>query len=188
MKDSLKAHLSKSVRLGSLKLKKLMFDEIRAQGHKASGDLEQSSFITYEHNADGWVATIYAKEYITTLHTGILPSRVPFYPNSGNTTSQYILGLVKWLNDINVSGDALSIAFRIAYSAVTKTRGGLGEGHPTRGAINFSSNGRRTGWINQMQNNSISFLIEREMLFDEYATLLEQRFTFHNVYSINIAL
>lgn len=118
--------------------------ELAAQGHKASGrGINSVEPDITKADLERLVGVIYANDYLVPVDTGVTASRIPFGGSGRGNTSKYIQGLLDWVSIIKPSlGDQESLSFVFAI-ANTQAK----EGNPTRGSFIFSSNGRRTGWI-----------------------------------------
>jgi hypothetical protein len=86
---------------------------------------------------------IVTADYVAQTDRGTPWQKIPYSPNSGAKTSQYIQGLQNYarLRFGQNDKEALNTAFRIAY--VQKLRR---EGSPSVGSKAFSKTGRRTGF------------------------------------------
>lgn len=187
MESRLRNWLVEATRQGAIVLKKRIFQELERQGHKASGKAEQNATILLSRSSsDSWDASILIDDYVLSLNYKLPPSKIPFYPNSGNKQSEYILGLIAWLADIGATGDLLSQAFRVAFTQVTKRRGGKGEGRPTVGAFKHTDNGRRTGWVAQMRKRQVTDAIEQGMMWEEFGELIADCIGFEEQYTITL--
>lgn len=130
--------------------------ELFAQGHKASGrGIESVEAKITSANLERLVGVILANDYLVgPVDKGVKSSRVPFGGRSSEGTSLYIQGLLNWARIVKPS---LSEKERTSFVfAVAKTQ--KREGIPTRGAYSYTSNGRRTGWIeNGIEKNAETF-------------------------------
>lgn len=146
--------------------------EITAQGHVASGrgrDSVEGVIISQE--AKKIVGAIMAADYMVgPVDKGVAANRVPFSPNSGAATSQYIQGIMDWIqNYIKPSfsdEEALSFAIAIGKTAIK-------EGHPTNGSYSFSENGRRTAWVENGIEKNEGLIRNKLRLFEIIKASLE---------------
>ena len=120
--------------------------ELAAQGHKASGKgiNSLSSDIT-KSDLELLVGVIMAEDYLLIVDEGVKASSVPFAGRGSGGTSQYIQGLMDWADIIKpglATRERINFVFAVAN---TQRRTGI----PTPGSFRFSSNGRRTNWIEE---------------------------------------
>lgn len=112
---------------------KLSREELVEQGHYASGRLDRSFEARVVMNAvDGLVGQILTEDYGEALDTGVRAENIRYNPAV----------LLPWLRIVkkNLNDTA---RLRLAY-AIKSTH--TKEGMPSRGALAYSNNGRRTGW------------------------------------------
>lgn len=115
--------------------------ELRDQGHRLEGALEQS-FAGEIVNSGGQISLVgTGNAYGQYLNFGVVPSRVPFRFGSGAGQSEYINGLISFfkkrgLDDTNAKAAAFATARKQSE-----------EGMPTQGSYRHSSNGERLGFI-----------------------------------------
>ena len=126
-------------------LRNRLGQELLAQGHRLTGELISSLEYKIQTTANGLTLDFFASEYGTYLNTGVPASRIPYTPGrrgGGGGTSAYIQGLIRYTQRrMGLRGkEAVSAAFAIA-------RKHKREGMPTRASFRFSSNNRRTGWV-----------------------------------------
>ena len=124
-------------------LKRKIIDELKKQGHVATGNLINSIEIKTEKTSEGLKGYIIMDGYANILDKGVKANRVPYSGNTGGGgTSKYIEALIEWIGVIKPSlaqNERKSFAFAIAQKAKK-------EGHPTKGSFAYSQNGRRTEW------------------------------------------
>jgi hypothetical protein len=118
--------------------------ELLAQGHKATGrGIASIEPLIQSDDAARLVGVIMANDYLIPVDTGVKADKIPFSGKGKGGTSKYIQGLLNWISVIRpglTAKESLGFAFAIAHKHKK-------EGNPTRGSYSFSSNGRRTGWI-----------------------------------------
>jgi len=136
----LEDYISKLKELMAL-IKREFIEELKDQGHINNGSLANS--MSYEVNivAGSIIAEMYALDYAIILDTGVKPSRIPYRRGSGAGTSNYIKGLIDYFRSKGFGEDEAK-GFSFATANVQKR-----EGMPTRNSFEYSSNGRRTGFI-----------------------------------------
>lgn len=117
-----------------------LVDELRQQGHTASGDLIRSVIATTQKTLDGVESSISNLSYGKTVNDGVPASKVPRY---GAAYGNLLFSLVKWIRLKKLAFGA-DKAYRFAANIIRKAQI---TGFPTPGAYKFSKNGRRTGWI-----------------------------------------
>jgi hypothetical protein len=116
-------------------------EESRAQGHYLTGSMQQS--LSTVVGRIGSMRVLYgtAVDYTRFVNNGVSSSRIPFAERSGAGKSAYIEGLRRFFVLKGLSDkEALSAAI-----ATAKTH--KKEGMPSRGSYAHSSNGKRTGMI-----------------------------------------
>lgn len=129
--------------LGAFLIEKLRAEFI-AQGHNLSGALVESIESKVEATAGGFAVRFYANDYGVIVNTGVSAERIPYSPGGARRggQSKYIQALIRYAQRrMNLRGkEATSAAFAIA-------RKHAKEGMPTRDSSRYSTNGRRTGWV-----------------------------------------
>lgn len=139
-------------------------EEIRAQGHVASGrGMNSVEGVVLPNDGTKIVGGIFAEDYMVgPVDNGVPASRVPYSPGSGAAFSQYIQSLMdwiqRWIKPSYTDEEAKSFAFAIANTAIE-------EGHPTRGSYSFSENGHRTSWVKRGLEDNERFIEEELELF-----------------------
>lgn len=135
-------NLTDTVTAAMEELRKRLIVELSAQGHRNTGALEKSLKYDVQREGDKIVAVMTAFDYGLVVEFGVPASRIP-YGGSGKKggTSKYIQGLVRFFGNKGLSPrEALGAAFATA-------RKHKREGMPTRASYAYSSNGRRTGFV-----------------------------------------
>lgn len=126
-------------------LMQVVRDELAEQGHTLTGRLSRSiqADITVSLRDGIAKADVYLEDYGLAVNNGVAAGRIPYNPNvrTGAGTSKYIQGLISFflkrgLTSENARGAAFATARKHAR-----------EGMPTRNSYRFSSNGRRTGFL-----------------------------------------
>lgn len=121
-------------------LQKRLIAELRAQGHRLTGALEDSISFDVQTDGNSITAVMTALDYGLVMEFGIPANRIPYGGKGTGGTSKYIQGLIRFFSLRGLgSREALSAAFATAKKHKR-------EGLPTRGSFAFSSNGRRTGF------------------------------------------
>lgn len=135
--------------------------ELKAQGHNNTGKLINSISSEITIASTAIVGSIYGEEYGLILNDGVKPSRVPYSPGSGARQSKFIDALIGYFRSKGY-GEILAKRYAFATAIVQKR-----EGIPTRASYRFSSNGRRTGWIDrtiELNQNRIEDITESNVL------------------------
>jgi len=119
-----------------------LLQEWDAQGHSMTDKVVNDMHYVIQYISEYIFISGYMYEYGGYIETGTPAENIPFSPGSGNKRSMYIEGLIKYVEKRMGLFDkqAKKVAFAIAH---TQKR----EGMPTRGSFKYSSNGKRTGWI-----------------------------------------
>jgi hypothetical protein len=131
-------------------------DELRQQGHRATGSLEDSlTFEIKDSDKDGLLGTIFGNDYWRPLDTGVAASRIPYSPGKGRGgTSKYIQALIEWAAVVRPELDERERKGFVFAVATKASR----EGNPTKGSYSFSRNGARTGFVERTINKHIDSL------------------------------
>lgn len=136
-------------------LRSRLMIELREQGHNLSGALVGSIAHQVQVQANSISIRFEANDYGLIVNSGVPAERIPYTPGrrSGAKTSRYIQALISYAQRRMglVGREATSAAFAIA-------RKHAREGMPTRGSYRYSSNGRRTGWIDQIVDQEPEFI------------------------------
>lgn len=114
--------------------------ELKAQGHDSSGQLVGSIETKINETIEGMRGELYMAYYYEFVNNFTPPSKIPFGGRSGRGgKSKYIEGLISFFTRL-AAQNPISRAFATAYTQKK-------EGRPTKGSYLFSSNGRRTGFL-----------------------------------------
>jgi hypothetical protein len=145
-------------------------NEWRAQGHELSGSaVKQMETVIREE-----IATIviegYVPDYMAINNQGVPSNRIPYYPGSGRKESEYIKGLMRYVQQRMGKSEKESKGIAFAIASKHKL-----EGMPTKNSvIKHSKTGRRTGFIEiALEKSSPKFieLIENAITFSVEATI-----------------
>lgn len=144
--------------------------ELKAQGHVASGrGLESIEGIRQNRGLNVLIGVIMAEDYLVPISTGVPAEKIPYSRSGNGGTSEYITKLLEWADLVKPSlseSERRSFVFAVANKAKQT-------GHPTPGSLSFSSNGRRTGWIDKSFDTDEA-RAEFEDAFDIAAILAEE--------------
>ena len=146
--------------------------ELEEQGHRLSGKLEKS--ISYEilQEPNAFVIAFDYLKYGIYVNNGVSPQNIPYSGRTGRGgTSKYIQALIDYAKARGMTKPK-SAAFAIA--AKHKR-----EGMPTKASRRFSANGRRTGFQNQViedTQKAIPKLID-EVMFKQLRIIFENLIT-----------
>jgi hypothetical protein len=144
--------------------------EWRAQGHELSGSAvkQMETLVKFEINT--LVIEGLVPDYMAINNQGVPANRIPYYPGSGRKESEYIKGLMKYVQQR--MGKSEKESKGIAFAIASKHKK---EGMPTKNSvIKHSKTGKRTGFIEQaLDKNSAKFveLIENAITFSVEATI-----------------
>mgnify|MGYP003653505217 CR=1 FL=1 len=144
--------------------------EWRAQGHELTGSAvkQMETLIKFEINT--LIIEGYVPDYMAINNSGVKANRIPYYPGSGRKESEYIKGLMKYVQQR--MGKSEKESKGIAFAIASKHKK---EGMPTKNSvIKHSKTGRRTGFIEiALEINSQKFidLIEKSITFSVEATI-----------------
>jgi hypothetical protein len=144
-------------------------NEWRLQGHELTGAAvkQMETMVRFEINT--LIIEGFVPDYMAINNQGVPANRIPYYPGSGRKESEYIKGLMKYVQQRmgKSEKESKSIAFAIA-SKHKK------EGMPTKTSAKYSKTGKRTGFIEQaLDKNNAKFieLIENAVTFSVEATI-----------------
>lgn len=125
-------------------LKELLMQEWKAQGHFMNGKIVDEMELKVSETVDGFEASGMMYPYGGYQEHGVQASNIPFSGRSGRGgTSKYIEALIGYVQKrmaITDLKEAKSVAFAIAHTHKK-------EGMPSFGSKQYSSTGKRTGWI-----------------------------------------
>lgn len=124
-------------------------DELEAQGHRATGNLIRSVVALVKSEVDGAEIAMSHFNYGVVVNTGVLSARVPYSRGSGAKTSKFIDALMAWIQIRGIAGGLDKTVRSIAFAMATAMKR---DGIPTKGSYAFTSNGRRTQWIDYVYN------------------------------------
>jgi hypothetical protein len=144
-------------------------NEWRAQGHELSGSAVKQMETMVRMEINTLIIEGFVPNYMAINNSGVTAARIPYYPGSGRKESEYIKGLMKYVQQRmgKSEKESKSIAFAIA-SKHKK------EGMPTKTSSKYSKTGKRTGFIEQaLDKNSTKFieLIENAITFSVEAAI-----------------
>jgi hypothetical protein len=119
-------------------------NEWKAQGHNLTGSAIKNMETVIRMETDKIIIEGYVPDYMAINNQGVPSTKIPYYPGSGRKESEYIKGLMKYVQQRMGKSDkeAKGIAFAIA-SKHKK------EGMPTIKSQKHSKTGKRTGFIEQ---------------------------------------
>jgi len=135
-------------------------DEWEKQGHQMNGSrMESIEFEVFDAKG-AMIIDVFGSKYHKYINEGVPANRIPFQPGSGKKTSLYIDALQNYAKKRMGAGEkeSKSIAFAIAHKQKK-------EGMPTKGSFDFSTTGKRTGFIEAT--------LEGDAVFDSLSDLFE---------------
>ena len=146
-------------------------EELRQQGHRASGRLESSFEVDFDFSdLNRLIARIYVNDYALPLDTGVPASKIPYSSPGRANTSRYIEGLIRWAGIVKPGlNEKQRRSFAFAVANAHKR-----EGMPTAGSYSFSKNGRRKDWIKHGLEEPAQALEKDLKLFELAAGYFEQ--------------
>jgi hypothetical protein len=145
-------------------------NEWRAQGHELTGSAVKQMETIVRMEINTLIIEGLIPNYMAINNSGVTADRIPYYPNSGRKESEYIKGLMKYVQQR--MGKSEKESKGIAFAIASKHKK---EGMPTKNSvIKHSKTGRRTGFIEiALEKNSQKFieLIENAITFSVEATI-----------------
>lgn len=124
-------------------------DELKDQGHKATGRLIASVVARVSSALDEIDLALSHLDYGIIVNTGVSANRVPYSRGSGAKTSKFIDALIAWVRLRGIAGGLDKKVKSVAFAIATAMKR---DGVPTRGSYKFTNNGRRTMWIDYVYN------------------------------------
>jgi len=173
--ENIADQLTRDVQRGAALLIADVREEIEAQGHRASGRLWQS--IEADIKADildgSWTVNVMMEDYGAAVNDGVRASRVAYQRGSGRKSSKFISALLEWA-DIVKPGlsekEKRGFVFAVANNAKK-------EGIPSAGSYSFSSNGRRTLFLEQSRyEDTFTSQINEEAIAESVVQFYVRRF------------
>lgn len=122
-----------------IEFREVVRDELRAEGHRSSGRLENTMRIEVKESDTKVEALLWLEDYYVFIEYPMRAGSVPFIRGSGAKFSQLVEGLMKWFKRKGASNP-----MRATFATINKW---MQEGRPTRNSLRFSKNGRRTGFM-----------------------------------------
>jgi hypothetical protein len=145
-------------------------NEWRAQGHELSGSAVKQMETVVREEIASIVIEGYVPDYMAINNEGVPSNKIPYYPGSGRKESEYIKGLMKYVQQRMGKSEKESKGIAFAIASKHKL-----EGMPTKNSvIKHSKTGRRTGFIEiALEKSSPKFieLIENAITFSVEATI-----------------
>ena len=163
----------------------LFVEELEAQGHRATGKLIASVVAKVKTMLDNIEVQMSHLDYGIIVNTGLSPERVPYSRGSGAKTSKFIEALMGWIRLKGIGGGLDKTVRGIAFAMATTMKR---EGIPTKGSYRFTSNGRRTQWIDYIYNRyNVEWQdriadISGDYMEDVFDAMLEQTARAYNPY------
>lgn len=133
----------------ALDLASLFVQELEDQGHRATGKLIASVVAKVSGMLNDLELQLTHLDYGIIVNTGLLPAQVPYTRGSGAKSSKFIEALMGWIRLKGIGGGLDKTVRGIAFAIATNMKK---EGVPTQGSYRFTSNGRRTMWIDYIYN------------------------------------
>ena len=144
----------------------LFIRELEQQGHRATGRLIASVVAKVKAAMDDIEVALSHLDYGIIVNAGLKPAQVPYSRGSGAKTSKFIEALMGWIRLKGIGGGLDKTVRGIAFAIATTMKK---EGMPTRGSYRFTSNGRRTMWIDYIYNRySVQWQDDVEILAGDY--------------------
>ena len=145
-------------------------NEWRAQGHELSGSAVRQMETVIREEIASIVIEGYVPDYMAINNQGVPSNRIPYYPGSGRKESEYIKGLMRYVQQRMGKSEKESKGIAFAIASKHKL-----EGMPTKNSvIKHSKTGRRTGFIEiALEKSSPKFieLIENAITFSVETTI-----------------
>jgi len=147
----------------------LVVNEWKAQGHNLTGSAIKQMETMVKFQINTLIIEGLIPDYMAINNEGVKAERIPYYPGSGNKTSKYIDGLMRYAKQRFGASDKESKSIAFAIASKHKK-----EGMPTKASAKYSSTGKRTGFIETaLDKNSQKFieLIENAIKYSVEVTI-----------------
>lgn len=144
-------------------------NEWKAQGHNLTGSAIKQMETMVKFQINTLIIEGLIPDYMAYNNSGVKAERIPYYPGSGNKTSKYIDGLMRYAKQRFGASDKESKSIAFAIASKHKK-----EGMPTKASAKHSSTGKRTGFIETaLDKNSQKFieLIENAIKYSVEVTI-----------------
>ena len=144
-------------------------NEWKAQGHNLTGSAIKQMETMVKFQINTLIIEGLIPDYMAINNEGVKAERIPYYPGSGNKTSKYIDGLMRYAKQRFGASDKESKSIAFAIASKHKK-----EGMPTKASAKYSSTGKRTGFIETaLDKNSQKFieLIENAIKYSVEVTI-----------------
>ncbi len=129
-------------------------NEWRLQGHELTGSAVKQMETMVRMEINTLIIEGFVPDYMAINNQGVPSNRIPYYPGSGRKESEYIKGLMKYVQQR--MGKSEKESKGIAFAIASKHKK---EGMPTKTSARFSKTGKRTGFIEQaLDKNSAKFV------------------------------
>jgi len=140
--------------------------ELEEQGHRATGKLIASVVTKVQSVLNEIDLAMSHLDYGIIVNTGLKTGQVPYTRGSGAKTSKFIDALMDWIRLKGIGGGLEKTVRGIAFAMATSMKK---EGIPTRGSYRFTSNGRRTLWIDYVYNTyNVEWQDQVEVISGDY--------------------
>lgn len=144
----------------------LFIQELEDQGHRATGRLIASVVAKVKAMMNDIELELSHLDYGIIVNTGLSPERVPYSRGSGAKSSKFIDALMGWIRLKGIAGGLEKTVRSIAFAMATTMKK---EGIPTKGSYRFTSNGRRTMWIDYIYDRyNVQWQEDVEILAGDY--------------------
>lgn len=142
--------------------------ELEQQGHRATGKLINSIAQRVQDELNEAILYIEYLRYGNAVNTGVRPSRVPYTQGSGKRTSKFITALAEWVRLKRITSGLDKDVMRATFAIARKMKK---EGIPTKGSFRFSKNGRRTGWLDRVEQiYQVKIELRGSLAFEQLAS------------------
>ena len=133
----------------------MVANEWRLQGHELTGSAVKQMETMVRMEINTLIIEGFVPDYMAINNQGVPANRIPYYPGSGRKESEYIKGLMKYVQQR--MGKSEKEAKGIAFAIASKHKK---EGMPTKNSvIKHSKTGKRTGFIEiALEKNSQKFI------------------------------
>jgi len=145
-------------------------NEWRLQGHELTGAAVKQMETMVRMEINTLIIEGFVPNYMAINNQGVPSNKIPYYPGSGRKESEYIKGLMKYVQQRMGKSEKESKGIAFAIASKHKL-----EGMPTKNSvIKHSKTGRRTGFIEiALEKSSPKFieLIENAITFSVETTI-----------------
>lgn len=140
--------------------REIMIQELKDQGHWDTGKLGNNSRIEIKAQETKIQGLLWLEDYYVFIENPMAPGKQLYTRGSGASSSQIVQALMQWFRRKGAPNP-----MRATFATLNTWRK---EGRPTRRSLQYSSNGRRTGFLKEtVRQFSLDAVKNVEQIFSE---------------------